>query len=96
MLGVGSRGDVQPLAVLAGALAQRGIDARVVALAEYASVAADLGAGFEPFPGELADALNRTWFVEQLAKQPLGQLAMLRRWVASLAPGLADTLDSLV
>jgi UDP:flavonoid glycosyltransferase YjiC (YdhE family) len=96
MLGVGSRGDVQPLAVLAGALAQRGIDARVVALAEYASVAADLGAGFEPFPGELADALNRTWFVEQLAKQPLGQLAMLRRWVASLAPGLADTLDRLV
>ena len=60
LLALGSRGDVQPMAVLAGALQRRGIDARVVALAEYADLVADHGAGFVPVPGRLADALTRT------------------------------------
>lgn len=90
LLALGSRGDVQPMAVLAGALQRRGIDARVVALAEYADLVADHGAGFVPVPGRLADALTRTPAAEWLARTPAGQARLLQQWVARLAEGLTS------
>ena len=76
LLGLGSRGDVQPMAVLAAALARAGVDARVVGLAEYAPLAAGLGAAYVPVAGSVADAAriaerNRTEFYRLLQKYGL-------------------------
>jgi UDP:flavonoid glycosyltransferase YjiC (YdhE family) len=92
MLAVGSRGDVQPLAVLAGALGRRGVPVRVVALAEYAGIVAEEspGASFVPVAAGLGDALQRGGFGEFLTRTPVGQLELLRRWTAGMASEVAD------
>ena len=45
-LAIGSRGDVEPMAVLAGAVAARGRPATVVAVDEYAALVRAHGAAF--------------------------------------------------
>lgn len=94
LLAIGSRGDVQPLAVLAGALSGAGVDARVVALREYADVVTQYGGGFVPVDADLADAIDST-------KGPLGRLAtgsvagqgiLLHRWCRRVAAPLADAV----
>lgn len=94
LLAIGSRGDVQPLAVLGGALRRRGIDARVVALAEYADLAAHHGAGFVPVEGTLSAALRLTHGLAgrlTAATRP-GQALLLHRWCQDIAPSLADAV----
>ncbi len=92
MLAVGSRGDVQPLAVLAGALGRRGVPVRVVALAEYAEVVAEEApaASFVPVAAGLGDAVQRGGLGEFLTRTPVGQLELLRRWTAGMASEVAD------
>lgn len=94
LLAIGSRGDVQPLAVLAGALSSVGVDARVVALREYSDVVAQHGRGFVPVDADLSDAIDST-------KGPLGRLAawsvtgqgiLLHRWCRRVAAPLADAV----
>ena len=94
MLALGSRGDVQPMAALAGELRRRGHDARVACLAEYADVAAEIsgGAGVVPLPGTLAEAVRRGPALEALTRSPLAQVVLLRRWLARLAPGVGTEL----
>lgn len=94
ILAIGSRGDVAPMAVLAGALVRRGVPARVVALAEYADLVAEHGAGFVGVPGRLADALAaaRTPLGRFALASPAGQGVALNRWVASFAAPLADAV----
>lgn len=95
-IALGSRGDVQPMAVLAGALVASGVDARVVAIEEYAPLVAGHGAGFVGIPGRLTDTLGRGRLAQGLARHPLGQLTLLRRWMNALAVPLADALLPLV
>ena len=94
LLALGSRGDVQPMAALGGALARRGVDARVVALRDYAGLVGEEGAGFVPVDASLADAIDAT-------RTPLGRLAtgsaagqgwLLRRWCGQLAEPVADAV----
>lgn len=88
MLAVGSRGDAQPLAVLADALVERGEPARVVALDEYAPLVQR--AEFVPIAGRLADAMRRGKVDDTLSRSPLGQMMLLRRWAAGLAGPFAE------
>lgn len=93
-LAVGSRGDVEPLAVLAGALTAAGRAATVIAIDDYADLVAGYGARFRGLGPGLAEVLR-------LGHGPLGRLAfrtplaqpvLLRRWLGGLAEPLAAAL----
>ncbi len=92
MLAVGSRGDVQPLAVLAGALGRLGVEVRVVALAEYGPVVAAQApdADVVPIAATLGDALRRGRWADFLTRTPPGQLLLLQRWTAGMAAAATD------
>lgn len=94
IVALGSRGDVQPMAVLAGALARQGSDARVVALRDYEDVAASEGAAFVPIDASITDALDstRTRLGRIAVSSPAGQGLLLRRWSASIAEAVADAV----
>lgn len=96
LLALGSRGDVQPMAILGGALVAEGVDARVVALAEYEGLVRGFGAGFVPVQGRLCDALTRTPSSEWLARTPAGQARLLQRWTSGLADAVADAVLATV
>lgn len=87
LLAVGSRGDVQPLAVLAGALCRQGADVAVVALEEYADLVIEFGQGARvvPVAGRLEDAVRRGGLRDALGSTSVGQLVLLKRWVAGFA-----------
>ncbi|WP_168582772.1 glycosyltransferase [Gephyromycinifex aptenodytis] len=94
LLALGSRGDVQPLATLAGALSSRGHDALVIGIEEYAGLAAQVGARFVPVPGSLSDAVARGPIRDRLGASMIGQAVLLNRWLTGLAPGfLRAVLD---
>lgn len=92
MLAVGSRGDVQPLACLAGGLRRRGVEVSLVGLAEYAGLVDEFGAGarFVPIDGDLATAVRRGGIKDALGSTSFGQLTLLKRWVASLSSAFVD------
>ncbi|MEL4356921.1 MULTISPECIES: glycosyltransferase [unclassified Luteococcus] len=94
MLALGSRGDVQPMATLAGALTAAGHRARVVALAEFQPLVTALAprAEFIPVDARLQDALDRSPAQDLLTRSLGGQYLLLRRWTAQVAPRMADVL----
>lgn len=92
LLAVGSRGDVQPLAELAGALAATGVRCRLLGLAEYEAIAAQRGVDFTPLPVSLSDTLAASRKVRALAASPVVQAALLRRFSAQLAHPLTEIL----
>lgn len=92
LVGLGSRGDVQPLTALATRLVARGERVRVVALEEYAGLAASSGAEFLGVPGSIADALDDRRRNRLVAATQGGQLWLLHRWTGRLAPAFADAL----
>ena len=91
LLALGSRGDVQPMAALAGELTRRGGDARVVATADFADLVADHGALFVPIAADSRDAVALTHapFAEHLFSTRVGQALLLRRWVSEIADPVA-------
>ena len=92
LIGLGSRGDVQPMAVLGGELARRGVEARVVALAEYADLAGRYGAEAVPVRADLASALETARRHPRVAGTAFGQGWLLRRWVSEVAGPVADAV----
>lgn len=92
LIGLGSRGDVQPLAVLGGELVRRGVPARVVALAEYAELAGRYGAAVEPVDAELAPALAMARRYRWVAGTLTGQGWLLRHWVRAVSEPFADAI----
>ena len=98
LLALGSRGDVQPMAVLAGELTRRGQAARVVATSDFAGLAAGCGADFVSIAADSREAVAMTHarFGRQLFSHPLGQAWLLRRWLALIAEPVADAcLESI-
>ncbi len=96
-LAIGSRGDVEPMAVLAGAVAARGGSATVIAVDDYADLARGHGAGFRGIGAAMAE-------VTRIGGGRLGRLAyrtalvqpvLLGRWLARLAAPLASALDEV-
>jgi sterol 3beta-glucosyltransferase len=98
LLALGSRGDVEPITVLGAALHARGVDARVLALAEYAGLADELGAPFVPIPGAIADPIAQTHTAlgRLVFTGPIGQAILLRRWLSEMAPVVADVVLEMV
>ncbi|MBB1514888.1 glycosyltransferase family 1 protein [Tessaracoccus sp. MC1679] len=92
LIGLGSRGDVQPMAVLGGELARRGVEARVVALAEYADLAGRYGAEAVPIRADLTSALETARRYPLVAGTAFGQGWLLRRWVSEVAGPVADAV----
>lgn len=98
MVALGSRGDVQPLAALAGALARRGVPVSVAAIAEYADLVGEQGSGvrFVPLPGALSDAIGEGPRDRRLTTTQAGQWLVLRRWVAGAASEVVDAVSAAV
>lgn len=98
LLALGSRGDVQPMAVLARGLAEAGRDVAFIGLAEYESLVATLapGARFVGIPTALEDAMDRSRGLELYTRSLIGQAALLRRWVGQMAGPVADALLAMV
>lgn len=98
LVALGSRGDVQPMAVLAGALTKSGVPAAVIALREYAPMIASLGGEPVPIDAELASVTSRThrgW--ERLViRSVAGQGVILQRWAAEIAPQVTSAVDQAV
>ncbi len=95
---IGSRGDVEPMAILAGALVARGVPATVVAVDDYAELVRSRGADFRGLGTTMAgmDRLGRGWLGQLALRTPLAQPFLLHRWLSGLAEPLATTLSDLV
>lgn len=98
LLAIGSRGDVQPMAVLSAALRHRGVPSRVVALEDYADLVTGLGAEVVPVAGRLEAALELTHsrFARATFRSPAGQAVLLRRWLRYAGPAVADAVTAAV
>ena len=96
-LSIGSRGDVEPMAILAGAMAARGRPATVVAVDEYRDLVHSFGAGFRGIGAAIGEVerLGRGWLGRLAFATPLAQPLLLRRWLAGLAEPLAAALDEV-
>lgn len=93
LLALGSRGDVQPMAALAGEVVLRGVAATVVATRDFAGLVAEQGAGFAAIPVDSAAAVESTGtrVGSLLVGTRAGQAVLLARWVRALAEPAADT-----
>jgi sterol 3beta-glucosyltransferase len=96
-LAIGSRGDVEPMAVLAGAVAARGRPATVVAVDEYGDLVRAHGARFRGLGPAMAEVARLgSGRLGRLAyRTPLAQPVLLGRWLAGLAGPLASALDEV-
>ena len=96
-LAIGSRGDVEPLAVLAGALVARGRPATVVAVDDYAELVRSHGASFRGIGPAMAQVarLGSGWLGHLAYRTTALQPVLLRRWLAGLAQPLASALDEV-
>lgn len=96
-LAIGSRGDVEPMAVLAGAMVAAGRPATVVAVDEYAGLVRDHGAAFRGIGAAMDEVarLGGGWLGRLAYRTPIAQPILLRRWLAGLAEPLASALDEV-
>ena len=98
IIAIGSRGDVQPAAVLAGAATRAGTPSSVLAVEEYGPLVQSHGAGFIGIEGRIDDSLGlaKNRLTRPLAHLLVTQGWMLQRWMKHLAPAIADaTLRAL-
>lgn len=97
-IALGSRGDVQPMAVLAGALAHRGISAKVIALADYSELISRLGGEPVPIAATLETVTSRTATGWGRAAMRLraGQGLLLHRWTNQIADEVVEAIDTTV
>lgn len=99
LLGMGSRGDVQPLVALGERLAAIGYAVSLAAPSDFRDFVAGPGIVFEPFSFELEEGvrsdLGREWLQGSSTNQ-LREAQLMRRVVAWTAEPLADDLERLV
>lgn len=97
LLALGTRGDVEPMLLLAARLREHGREAVVVGADDYAGLAGDLGVDY----WSVGPGLDE---VQRLAGTALGRAArridllqpvLLRRWFGILAAGIADRLPQV-
>lgn len=96
-LAIGSRGDVEPMAVLAGAVAARGRPATVIAIDDYADLVRGHGAGFRGIGPAMAEVtrIGGGWLGRLAFRTALLQPVLLGRWLSRLAAPLASALDEV-
>lgn len=96
LLALGSRGDVQPMSVLAGELTRRGVPARVVASREYRALVEERGAEFVPVDISVSDVVAQSRNRRLLLSTLAGQGMMLRSWVRQARESFAEAVTSAV
>ncbi len=96
-LAIGSRGDVEPLAILAGALVAGGRAATVIAIDDYADLVRGHGAAFRGIGAAMHEVqrIGSSWLGHAALRTPLAQPLLLRQWLSGLAEPLADALDEV-
>lgn len=96
-LAIGSRGDVEPLAILAGAAAAQGRPATVIAVDEYADLVRGYGADFRGIGPAMAEVarLGSGWLGQLAYRTALLQPVLLGRWLAGLAGPMASALEEV-
>lgn len=94
VLAIGSRGDVEPLAVLVAELSRRGVDALLLAPDDLTHIADQLGAPVRGIGVRTAQVLEdtRSWTGRRLRRNVSGQAVLLRRWVNQIAEPVAHAL----
>ena len=99
LLGMGSRGDVQPFVALAPRLTALGHDVAVVAPADFRGFVEEHGVEFEPLSFEVRAGvesdLGRRWLRGSSTNQ-VREAALMRRVVAATAAALGDDLVRIV
>lgn len=95
IIAMGSRGDVQPMAALAGELVQHGTKVKVVGVEDYRGVVEATGA--EYFSNGLrisgANELLEGWRAQLSQLSPFVALHVIDRWIRTIAPSLGDALQ---
>lgn len=89
VLTLGTRGDVEPFAAVAAALAARGHRVRFAAGPEFAEAAAAVGLDFAPLGLDLKALLT-----DAAGQGRLGSLAGVVRMARAMRPAIAQTLDA--
>ncbi|MEO7754548.1 MAG: glycosyltransferase [Terracoccus sp.] len=99
LLGMGSRGDVQPFVALGSALTARGYAVTVVAPSDFRDFVIDHGADFEALSFGLQEGieseLGRAWLGGSSSNQ-VREARMMKRVVRWTSGQLADDLERLV
>lgn len=95
-LAVGSRGDVEPMAVLAEALAAQGESVTVVAVDDYSELVRSRGLTFCGLGSAGLDGYRDSPLGGLAMRTPLAQPLVLRRWLAQLSEPLAAVLPEVV
>ena len=99
LLGMGSRGDVQPLVALGERLRRRGYAVSLAAPADLGHVVAGSGISFEPFSfdleGPLRDGLGREGLRGSATTQ-VREARLMRQVMAETSVALADDVTRLV
>ncbi|EWT02367.1 glucosyltransferase [Intrasporangium oryzae NRRL B-24470] len=99
LLGMGSRGDVQPMVALGERLVERGYAVSLAAAADFRDLVAGHGIDFEAFSFELEEGvrsdLGREWLQGSSTNQ-VREARLMRRAVAWTAEALAGDLERLV
>lgn len=97
-LAIGSRGDVEPQALLAGELTRRGFPTTVVAVNEYAELVRSHGAAFRGIGAGMAemDAAADSWRGRLALLSSVAQADILDAWLRRRADAVATVLDGLV
>ncbi len=99
LVGMGSRGDVQPFVALGSALTALGYAVTVVAPSDFRDFVVDHGADFEPLSFGLQEGieseLGRAWLGGSSSNQ-VREARMMRRVVRWTSEQLADDLEQLV
>lgn len=99
LLGMGSRGDVQPFIALGERLVERGYAVSLAAAPDFRELVAGHGIEFEPFSFELEEGVNselgREWLGGSSTNQ-IREARLMRRVVAWTAERLAADLRRLI
>lgn len=98
LIAIGSRGDVQPMAVLGGALQAVGVQTRVVALKDYAGLIHDLGAEPVVIPARLSDAIDLTKRrgARVILRHETAQGLLLHHWMGEISPLVLAAVEGAV
>lgn len=97
-LAMGTRGDVLPQVAMARALQVRGAEVKVVALPEYAHLAADAGVPFAPVGSSISNGTTSlpSWVQEAMPASTVVSIMALYHWCRREADAIAAAVDSQV
>lgn len=95
LLGIGSRGDVQPLIALGRGLIQAGFDIRLAAGSDFKEFVEDAGIPYTGFRMSIQDMLNTDTgkeYIENSSDNPLNEAKNMRKMLMSASEAMQEDL----